>query len=112
VCPSPSTQPAPGLKNKGKAKSWWSLWRDMNRSEKLAAALVAVPVLALAMAFGPVLALHLMLKRKNAQFCQGAPSEGNANANTSSPPLARPPPATSPAQTSPPEPPQKNLTSF
>lgn len=70
---------SPTTPSEKKPKSLWKAWKELSVAEKIGYCVVAVPAVPLMVAFGPIVALHLMLEKDNAQFYQGAPPEQGNN---------------------------------
>jgi hypothetical protein len=69
---SPKVHPVSPTQKQKKPKSLWKVWKSLSSAEKMGYCMVAVPMLPLVIAFGPIIALHLALERSNAEFYQGA----------------------------------------
>ena len=72
---------------KKKPKSLWDTWKGLTVAEKMGYAMVAIPVLPLVVALGPMIALHLTLEKSNAAFYEGASPRTSEHAT--SPTLGR-----------------------
>lgn len=64
-----------------KPNSMWKTWKELPVAEKIAYCAVALPALPLVIAFGPIIALHLMLEKDNAKFYRGSPPEQGDNSD-------------------------------
>jgi len=72
--PAPAEVPKPPSPPANPPSPFYKFFSNLSTSEKVGYALVAVPLLPLAIAFGPILVMHAALERDNAKYYQGAPA--------------------------------------